>query len=92
MLIYTEQFYSELENITDFIKKDSTNRALKFSDDLFLKLENIPSYPLAYPKYKDDENVRKLIFKGYTIPFEITQDKIYILGIFKSNLWSRKRG
>ncbi|WP_227484163.1 hypothetical protein [Campylobacter sputorum] len=52
MLVYTEQFYGELENITDFIKKDSINRALKFSDDLFLKLENIPYYPLAYPKYK----------------------------------------
>ncbi|KAB0582963.1 type II toxin-antitoxin system RelE/ParE family toxin [Campylobacter sputorum] len=77
--------------MTDFIKKDSINRALKFSDDLFLKLENIPYYPLAYPKYKDDENVRKLIFKGYVIPFEILKDDIYILGIFKNNLWTGKK-
>ncbi|MCR8685389.1 type II toxin-antitoxin system RelE/ParE family toxin [Campylobacter ureolyticus] len=89
MIIYSSRFYKELENITAFILKDSQQRALKFSDELFLKIENIPNHPLAYPEYKDNEFIRKLIYKKYVIPFEILKDDIYILGIFKNNLWSK---
>lgn len=35
MIIYSSRFYKELENIAAFILKDSQQRALKFSDELF---------------------------------------------------------
>ena len=36
------------------------------------------------------ENLRELIFKGYTIPFFIDEKnyKIILLGIFNQNLWN----
>jgi hypothetical protein len=33
--------------------------------------------------YHDNENIRDLIFKGYTVIYEIQEDTIYILDIFK---------
>jgi plasmid stabilization system protein ParE len=84
------RFEYELETIVDFIALDSPVRALKFFHELDSKIQNIPHNPYAYRKRNKDENLRELIFKGYTIPFEIdtTNHKIVILGIFNQNLWN----
>lgn len=89
MIILTTRFKKEVKGVLSFIAKDSKTRANNFYDELLAKLSNIPNHPLAYPKYKDNEFIRKLIYKKYVIPFEILKDDIYILGIFKKNLWSK---
>lgn len=89
MLEQSLRFEYELESIVDFIALDSVTRAIKFYDEVILKIQNIPHNPYAYRKRNKDENLRELIYKGYTIPFEIdtTNHKIVILGIFNQNLW-----
>ena len=85
-----KRFDEELEDIILYISKDSPKRALDFYDELMLKIENILTNPYIHKKRKNDnEKIRELIFKGYTIPFYIddTNDKIIILGIFNQNLW-----
>jgi len=79
-----------LEEIVDFIAFDSVEQALKFYDELYSKIKKIPLHPYIYRKKGDDENLRELIFKGYTIPFEIDKEnhKIIVLGIFNQNLWN----
>lgn len=37
-------------------------------------------------KYYDDETIRDMVFKGYTIIYKIYSDKIIILEIFNQNL------
>jgi len=85
------RFDLEFDVIVQFIAKDSPLRALKFFDEVIDKIENIPNNPYAYRKKENaiDKNVRELIYKGYTIPFEIDnkKQKIIILGIFNQNLW-----
>lgn len=85
------RFDSELEIIIEFIAKDSPNRALQFFDELVSKINQIPSNPYIRRKRKslDDDNIREMIFKGYTIPFFIDNEneKILVLGIFNQNLW-----
>jgi plasmid stabilization system protein ParE len=85
------RFKDELEVIVDFIAKDSVNRALAFYDELLVKINKIPENPYIHRKRLklNDENIRELIFKGYTVPYEIdkTNNKIIILGIFNQNLW-----
>lgn len=85
------RFDSELEIIIEFIAKDSPNRALQFFDELVSKINQIPSNPYIHRKRKslDDDNIREMIFKGYTIPFFIDNEneKILVLGIFNQNLW-----
>ena len=70
---------------------DSINRALKFYDAIIAKINKIPESPYIYRQKSDakDNNTRELIFKGYTIPFDIDEvnNKIIILGIFNQNLW-----
>jgi plasmid stabilization system protein ParE len=48
-------------------------------------IESIPDFPYKFRKSKwfNDERVRDMIFKGYTIPYYVQDDKIVILDIFK---------
>ncbi|MCR8684407.1 type II toxin-antitoxin system RelE/ParE family toxin [Campylobacter ureolyticus] len=89
MIILTNRFKKELGKIVGFIKKDSKTKALKFRDDLLSKIDQIPNYPQIYRKSltTDDEDVKDLIFKGFVVVFRIKNDDIYILGIYKHNLW-----
>ena len=86
----SDRFKNELKTIVDFIALDSVPRALEFYDEMILKIQNIPYNAYAYRKKDKDENLRELIFKGYTVPFEIDKNnrKIIILGVFNQNLWS----
>ena len=86
----TPRFDDELLTILDFIAEDSINSALEFHDELIEKLHNIPDNPFMYRQRENmNESVRELIFKGYTIPLYIDEEKktIFILGIFNQNLW-----
>ena len=92
ILEQSSRFEEEFEIIIDFIALDSVNRALEFYDELILKIKNIPHSPYSYRKRNNSKSstTRELIFKGYTIPFEIDEknNKIIILGIFNQNLWN----
>lgn len=91
ILEQSSRFEEEFEIIIDFIALDSVNRALEFYDEIILKIKNIPHSPYSYRKRNNSEySTRELIFKGYTIPFEIDEknNKIIILGIFNQNLWN----
>ncbi len=86
-IIRDTDYLSGLESVLDFIASDSLNKALIFLKKLDEKIDNIPYMPYKYRKsfYHADENVRDMIFKGYTIPYMIDLDKntIILLDIFK---------
>ena len=87
----SQRFEIELQIIVDFISQDSPKRALAFYDELISKIEQIPHNPYIHRKREslNDESIRELIFKGYTIPYFISseEEKIIILGIFNQNIW-----
>jgi len=85
----TPRFDEELLVVLDFIALDSPNRALEFYDILMTKLNNIPENPFIYRKRESMDDTRELIYKGYTIPIYIDEEKkkLFILGIFNQNLW-----
>lgn len=88
---YNHTFRKNFGIIWDFISQDSLNRADSFKTQLKEKISKLPNYPYKFRQshYYDDENVRDMIFKGYTIPYLIDTDKnlIVILDIFK---WSKR--
>ncbi|MCG3693496.1 type II toxin-antitoxin system RelE/ParE family toxin [Aliarcobacter butzleri] len=91
ILEQSSRFEEEFEISIDFIAFDSVNRVLEFYDEIIFKIRNVPHSPYSYRKRNNSENsTRELIFKGYTIPFEIDEEnnKIIILGIFNQNLWN----
>ena len=75
-----------------YIAKDSVANALQFYDDIILKIEKLYTNPYIYRKRVsiNDENIRELIYKGYTVPYFIDElnNKIIVLGIFNRNIWN----
>jgi len=86
-IIFKNSFSNSLDSILDYISKDGIAQAIKFNDKLQLHIKKIPNMPYKYREsiYYTNENVRDMIFKGYTIPYLIDSDKnqIIILDIFK---------
>jgi len=87
IIVYDENFTDKFNEIWDFITLDSQNRANDFKIQLKTQIENIPNFPYKFRKSRwfDNENIRDLVFKGYTIPYLILGEKIVILDIFKWN-------
>ena len=90
-IIKRDDFSIALDNILDYIldniARDGVNYAIKFNRKLEKAINNIPNFPYKSRKswYHDDEDIRDYIFKGYTIPYLIDNDKnqIALLDIFK---------
>lgn len=82
---FTDRFKCELREIYDFIAKDSVKRADDFVAKIEKKLMILSSF--AYIGVEKRENIREFIYKGYIIPYGIYDDVIYLLGIYKQNLW-----
>ena len=91
LIVKTQRFNIEFEQILDFIAQDSLSRALSFQQELLNLVYQIVNFPLKNrqsPK-TTNTNIRELIFKGYTIHYLVDEpnDQIIILGIFNQNNW-----
>jgi len=86
-IVYNPTFIRRFNNIWEHISNDGAGYANKFKGDLKVKIESIPNFPNKSRKsfYYEDDNIRDYIFKGYTIPYLIDNEKnqILILDIFK---------
>ncbi len=86
-IIRRREYLIALKVILVFIAKDSKNRALHFKNQLDAKIEDLDHFPYKFKQSKNhhDENVRDMIFKGFTITYlvEKHKEKIYILDIYK---------
>ena len=88
MIIVRKREYSTaLKVILSFIAKDSRNRALNFKSQLDDRINNLVNFPYKFEQSKNhlDENVRDMVFKGYTITYLVEAEKkrISILDIYK---------
>jgi len=86
MNIVRSQAYSKaLQETIRFISRDSKARALNFKSELDTHINNLDTMPFKFRKsiYFDDENMRDLIFKGYTVVYKIdlAKNKITIIGL-----------
>ena len=88
-IIYDPVFETHLLEIINYIATDKPMAAHQFAESLKKSIENLPYSPFKYRKsiYFNDENIRDMIFKGYTIVYKIypLEDSIYILDIFNQN-------
>jgi plasmid stabilization system protein ParE len=84
-IVFKDTFLNRLEYQIDYISLDSPTRARKFKNDLLTRIKEIPKNPYRYRKsiYFDLEEIRDLIFKGYTIVFRISNNQIEIFGFLK---------
>ena len=84
-IVFKDTFLNRLENQIEYISLDSIKQARKFKSDLLNRIKEIPSNPYQYRKsiYFQQDDIRDLIFKGYTIIFRITHEKIEVFGFVK---------
>jgi len=84
-IVFKDSFIYRLENQIEFIALDSPSRARKFKSDLMIRIKEIIKNPYQFRRsiYFEDETIRDLIFKGYTIVFRITNERVEIFGFVK---------
>lgn len=84
-IVYKDTFVFRLEKQIRYIANDNPIAAKKFKQDLLTKIKTIPSYPRIFRKsiYFENDLIRDLIFKGYTIVFRINDNTIEVFGFTK---------
>lgn len=85
-VIVEPEALQNLHSIYNFItEKDSQNKALAFIRELENNIASLSEMPLRCRKsfYNDDALTRDLIYKGYTIVFQIQENNIHILTVFR---------
>ncbi len=89
-IIESEQFKDELKVIAFHIKKDKLSASIYFVQNLRKCIKELIDFPYQYrkSKYFQNENIRDMIYRGYTIVYEIDkeQDTLELLSIFNQNL------
>jgi len=91
-IIETEDYLDALKGVLTYIAKDKKSAALQFRKELRKKIQNLKEFPFMYRVsiYFEDEYIRDLMHKGYTVPYEVDLEKkiISIIGItkYKNNL------
>lgn len=82
-LEWTEPSLLDLENIRDYIAKDSEFYAARFIAriiDAAETLQNQPRIGRAVPE-AEDETIRELIFQNYRIIYRVERERILILTV-----------
>lgn len=84
-VVFKDTFVVRLEKQIEYISLDSPERARKFKNELIKKIKEIPKRPMSFWKsiYFDNEMIRDLIFKGYTIVFRVSDSRIEVFGFVK---------
>ncbi|GBE04337.1 plasmid stabilization system protein [bacterium BMS3Abin09] len=82
-LKWTEPAVSDLQNIREYIKKDSEHYASRFVEKIIETTENLLKFPdmgRNVPE-SDAENIMELLFHNYRIIYRAEDDRILILTI-----------
>jgi len=83
------KFEINFNSILEYIAQDKISASKKFRQDLFRQIKNLPNFPYKFRKsiYFHNDNIRDMIFKGYTVVYEIdlNNNQIILLNIFNKN-------
>jgi plasmid stabilization system protein ParE len=87
-LKFSKSFSSRLFAQVKYIAKDKPGAARKFETDLVHELQAISKQPFKHRHsiFANNQNVRDLVFKGYTITYRINDhmNVIEVFGLIKN--------
>ena len=80
---FLDSFVDKLNHQVGFIARDKPDAARKFKSDILNRIKELQSFPKRCKKsvYFDNENIRDLTFKGYTVIYKIDYAK-KIISVF----------
>ncbi|MFK5882304.1 MAG: type II toxin-antitoxin system RelE/ParE family toxin [Sulfurospirillum sp.] len=83
------RYKNNLFQILDYIAQDKLSASENFLNELDKLINNLPNFPFKFRKsrYFDNENIRDMIYKGYTVIYRVdeTKNTIDIIRIFHKN-------
>ena len=86
-IVRSDKYRESLKGIMETIARDSLNRAIDFKNILDEKVNDLDFMPYKFKQsiYFNSEEIRDLVYKGYTIPYKIDEEnnQIIIIGINK---------
>lgn len=87
---FEESFINSLALKLEYIAKDNPRAARKFKNELFASCKDILHMPYKYRKsiYHEDENIRDMVFKGYTVVYMIEDEIISIFALIHHEKYS----
>ncbi|MEK7814195.1 MAG: type II toxin-antitoxin system RelE/ParE family toxin [Candidatus Desantisbacteria bacterium] len=80
-LIWTEDGIKSLEDIIQYISKDSIYYASNFAEKILGAIENLIDFPLmgrVVPEYNNSD-IREVIYQDYRIVYQVSKNVIYIM-------------
>ncbi|MBT5934344.1 type II toxin-antitoxin system RelE/ParE family toxin [Sulfurimonas sp.] len=90
LIVRTKYFILTLQHSLNYIAQDKVSAAVKFKKDLDKQINNLVNFPYKYRQsnYYENETIRDMTFKAYTIIYKIKEDEkiVEILEIFHKNL------
>ena len=89
-IIESKQFKDELRAISYYIRKDKLSASISFVKGLKKKIKLLTDFPYQSKKsiYFENDEIRNMIYMGYTIVYEVNieKDTLELLSIFNQNL------
>lgn len=91
-LRFEKEFVLSLEKKIHFIALDSPSSAQAFQKGILKSCKAIKEMPYKHRQsiYHDDENIRDLIYKGYTVIYAIEEDFISVLALINQESYHPK--
>jgi len=89
-IVESKQFKDELKAIAYYIRSDNVSASIAFVQSLKKRIKLLVDSPYQYRKsiYFNHDNIRDMVYKGYTIVYEINseENRLELLSIFNQNL------
>jgi len=88
---FSKGFLDSLEKQVRYIAQDKKSAAKKFRQDVFAECKALVDFPYRCRRsiYADDDNVRDLIFKGYTIAYRIDDERIVVFALVRYSEYNK---
>ena len=80
-VVWSPQSLTDIENIGDYIAKDSPTRACKFVDELIISVERLIEYPESGKICEENSIFRQVTHEGYRLIYQIRVSKILIITV-----------
>jgi plasmid stabilization system protein ParE len=81
-IVYKDTFVQRLEKQLKYLSENNPKSAIELKVVLIKKIKEIPENPYLFRKsiYFENDLIRDLIYKGYTVVFRINEHQIEIFG------------
>ncbi len=80
-VVWARHAGNRLQEIQDFIERDSVDRAASFCDSLLSAAEQLSAHPFSGPVLPEDAAYRQLVIDEYRIVYRVAERAVYVMTI-----------